>query len=301
MISGFLAGWQRYDLILLFAIYCATNRQVLRKHIGKQKLTAVSGETTGECHMVKRFISFVLLVSVALSLSACGMHFSFGGSGNMIVGSGKMVSDTREVSGFSSVSVNGSGDATITIGDSESLVIEADDNIAPLIESNVVNGKLVIGLKPGASYSTNRPIRFTISAKSLNGLETSGSGNVNVTNRAAADSFSARTSGSGNIKLAELQVKTLDVHTSGSGNVDVAGGKADSLTVSTSGSGNFSGGGLQCGSATATTSGSGKVTVWVTGSLTARTSGSGDVKYYGQPSVTKNESGSGRVTSLGTK
>jgi hypothetical protein len=251
--------------------------------------------------MFKRLISIMLLISVALSLSACGMHFSIGGTGNMVVGSGKMISDSREVSGFSSISVNGSGDATITIGDTESVVIEADDNIAPLIETTVLNGKLTIGPKPGSSYRTNRTIRYIISAKTLNGLETSGSGNVNVTNKASADSFSARTSGSGNIKLAELQVKSLDVHTSGSGNVEISSGKADSLTVSTSGSGNFSASGLQCGSATATTSGSGNVSVWVTGSLTARTSGSGDVKYYGQPSVAKNESGSGRVSGLGNK
>lgn len=251
--------------------------------------------------MFKRFISLFILISIALSLSACGMQFNVGGSGNMVVGSGKIISDSREVSGFSSVSISGSGDATITVGDSESLVIEADDNIAPLIESKVVAGRLIIGLKPGSSYSTSRSIRYTIGVKTLTGLETSGSGNASVTNKATADIFSARTSGSGNIKLAEMQVKTLDAHTSGSGNIDIAGGKADSLTVTTSGSGNFSAGGLQCNSVNATTSGSGNVSVWVTGSLTARTSGSGDVKYYGQPTVTKNESGSGRVSGLGTK
>jgi len=251
--------------------------------------------------MFKRIISFVILASIALSLSACGMQFSIGGAGNMIVGSGKMISDSREVSGFSSVSINGAGDAVITLGDTESLVIEADDNIAPLIEANVVGGKLVIGLKNGYSYSTSRSIRYTITAKSLSGLETSGSGNASVTNKAAADSFSARTSGSGNIKLAELQAGTFEAHTSGSGNIDIAGGKADNLTVTTSGSGNLSAANLQCGKANATTSGSGNVTLWVKDNLSARTSGSGDVKYYGQPAVNKSESGSGHVSGLGNK
>jgi hypothetical protein len=251
--------------------------------------------------MFKRFVSMFLLLSLALALTACGMSINVGGSGNMTVGSGKIIRDTREVSGFTSVAISGAGDATLTLGDSESLVIEADDNIAPLIEANVINGRLMIGLKPGSSYSTNSGVRYTISAKSLTGLETSGSGNASVTNKAAADSFTARTSGSGNIKLNELQVKTLEAFTSGSGNIDVAGGQADRLTVTTSGSGNFTAGGLQCASANAATSGSGNVTVWVTGSLTARTSGSGDVRYYGQPAVSKTESGSGRVKSLGNK
>ena len=65
--------------------------------------------------MAKRFFSFLLLIGIALSLSACGVQINLGSSGNMVVGSGKLISDTREVSGFSSVSITGSGDATITL------------------------------------------------------------------------------------------------------------------------------------------------------------------------------------------
>jgi hypothetical protein len=247
-----------------------------------------------------RFVSLLLLAILVLSASACNqVQVSFGGA-NAVVGSGKVVSETREVSGFTSVLVSGSGRAEITIGDSDSLVIEAEDNILPLIESSVFNGKLTIGMKPNTSISTMRGIRYTITVKSLSGVESSGSTDITVTNTARADSFNASTSGSGAIQLADVQAATLDAHTSGSGNITAAG-KVDTATITTSGSGNFSGANLQCASATATTSGSGNVTLWVTGSLTARTSGSGNVSYYGQPSVSRSESGSGRVNGLGNK
>ena len=250
--------------------------------------------------MSKKFVSLLLLAILAISLTACNqVQVSFGGA-NAVVGSGKVVSETREVSGFTSVLVSGSGQAQITVGDSDSLVIEAEDNILPLIETSVQNGQLTIGMKPNTSISTMRGIRYTITAKSLSGVETSGSSDVTVTNTAHAETFNAATSGSGAIKLSDVQATNLNVRTSGSGNINAAG-KVDTAGISTSGSGNFSGANLQCNTATAATSGSGSITLWVTGSLTARTSGSGDVKYYGQPTVNRSESGSGRVTSLGSK
>ena len=250
--------------------------------------------------MSKKFVSLFLLAILAISLTACNqVQVSFGG-GNAVVGSGKVVSETREVSGFTSVLVSGSGQAQISVGDSDSLVIEAEDNILPLIEASVVNGQLTIGLKSNTSISTMRGIRYTLTAKSLSGVETSGSSDITVTNTARADTFNAATSGSGAIKLSDVQATNLNVRTSGSGNIDAAG-KVDTAGITTSGSGNFSGANLQCATATAATSGSGNVTLWVTGSLTARTSGSGHVKYYGQPTVTRSESGSGRVTGLGSK
>ena len=87
--------------------------------------------------MSKKFVLLSLLAILAISLTACNrVQVSFGGA-NAVVGSGKVVSETREVSGFTSVSVSGSGQAQITVGDSDSLVIEAEDNILPLIETSV--------------------------------------------------------------------------------------------------------------------------------------------------------------------
>lgn len=251
--------------------------------------------------MFKRMLALVLLSLIALSMTACGsVQIQFGGAG-MVRGSGNVANETRAVSDFNSVSITGSGDATITVGDSESVVIEAEDNILPLIETNVVNGKLVIGLKSGTSISTTRPIRYTISAKNLNGVETTGSGDISVTNTAKAESFSAGTTGSGKVKLNELQSQTFNARTTGSGSIDVTGGKVESLTITTSGSGDFSAPNLACGTVNATTSGSGNITIWAKDTLTGRTSGSGDIKYYGQPTVSRTESGSGRVRGLGNK
>ena len=87
--------------------------------------------------MFKKIASLFLVTLVALSMSACrNVQFSFGPD-NMVRGSGNVIDETREVSGFDFVSISNSGQATISVGDTESLVITAEDNILPLIQSNV--------------------------------------------------------------------------------------------------------------------------------------------------------------------
>ena len=250
--------------------------------------------------MFKKFASLFLVTLVALSLSACqNVHLSFGPS-NMVRGSGNIISETRTVSGFNVVSLSNSGDATITVGDTESLVITADDNILPLIESTVFNGRLEIGSKPNTSYSTTHNIKYAITVKSLQEVETSGSTDVSVTNSVKADSFSAGTSGSGRIQMTDLQAASVTLRTSGSGQISAAG-QTGSLNATTSGSGEIQTGSLSAKTVSVSTSGSGNVTVWAKDTLDAHTSGSGNVSYYGQPNVTRSESGSGRVSSLGNK
>jgi hypothetical protein len=249
--------------------------------------------------MSQRFISIILLIAMTLSLTAC-VTIEFGGGAGIVRGSGNIIRETRSVSGFNSVLITGSGEATLTVGDAEGVVIEADDNIIPLLETTVQGSQLVISLKPGSSFSTSRTIRYTISAKTLNGLTLSGSANASVS-AVQAEAFTAATSGSGNIKIADLQGQSLTARTSGSGNIEVSGGKVSSAAITCSGSGNFTGGNLQSNTVQATTSGSGDITVWAKETLNARTTGSGNVRYYGQPAVTRAETGSGRVTSLGNK
>lgn len=248
---------------------------------------------------MKRFIIATLLIA-AILLAGCG-SITFQGSGNMIYGSGKITSENREVSGFSQVEFSGSGEAQITQGDRESLIIEADDNIMPYLTSQVVNGTLKLGLKPGTSISTSRGIHYTLTVKSLNQIVTSGSLNVS-TGALNADSLAFHTSGSGNVSAASAQAKTITVSTSGSGNVEVKGGKADTISASLSGSGNLNAPALESQSAHITTSGSGKATVWVKSLLDGSTSGSGDINYYGSPaSFNVRTSGSGRANNLGSK
>jgi hypothetical protein len=220
--------------------------------------------------MNKKLI-FVLIV-VALIMSACSFTpFST----NQVVGSGKLISETRSVSSFSSVELKGSADITITFGSTESVVVAADDNIVPLISTSVLAGRLVIDNKFGANYTTHNSVRVSITMKSLQGITLSGSGNINVTG---------------------LNADTLTVNLPGSGNI-TASGTANKVNVSLDGSGNVYCDQVTAKDATTTLRGSGNVTVYASESLDASIPGSGSIRYSGNPSrMNKSVTGSGSIT-----
>ena len=190
-----------------------------------------------------------------------------------VEGSGNVITESREVSGFNEIVLGGTGRVVVDVTGTESLTIEAEDNIMPLLETRVRNGRL--RLDTSGSISPTAEIVYTITADSLDGLVISGSG---VVEAEAIDSTDFR------------------VDISGSGDVVVEGTLSGLLSVSISGSGEFDGESLTAPEGQVDVSGSGNAVVNVTDDLEVSVSGSGDVEYLGQPSVDPDVSGSGTVS-----
>lgn len=219
-----------------------------------------------------RFLPAVL-VTMMLIL-ACGISIS----GSQVVhGSGKITSQTRTVPEFTSIELAGSGDVTVRVGGSQSVVIETDDNIQPLIETTVRGGKLVVGTKPNTSISTKQPVHVTITVKSLD---------------------SASLTGSGNITISDMNADAASINLQGSGNITTSG-KAQNVQATLTGSGNIVCADLQASSATVRISGSGNISVNASQSLDASISGSGTIKYRGNPTrVNQSVTGSGSINPI---
>ena len=192
-------------------------------------------------------------------------------------GSGRAVTQGREVRGFNSVELAIPGKMEIVQGDKEGLTITADDNLLPEIEATVERESLRIRFRKGVSVRTRTPIRIILHAKAMEAIAIAGSGDV------LASSLSAR---------------DLAVRVSGSGDVQL-GGKADSLKVRISGSGDVKAARLETQRAQVSIAGSGDVTVWARQALEASVAGSGDVRYYGDPTVARKIAGSGSVRRAG--
>lgn len=247
--------------------------------------------------MFKRY--FIILLALAMFSSGCTTIINGNGS-ERVVGSGKVISEDRPVSSFTQVSVNTSGVAEISLGETDSLKIEADDNILPYLTTEVVNGKLNINTKPNTSITTNTIIRYTITMKSVTMLETNGSADLNVA-PVQADTLTLHSSGSGGITLASVTARSLTTILDGSGKCNLLAGKVDDLTVSVMGSGSVDSTAVEAKAVKATTTGSGNIKVWAKDTLNASSQGSGSVMYYGSPAVTQKTTGSGSVSGLGAK
>jgi len=218
-----------------------------------------------------------------------------------VKGSGHVITETREVHGISSVTISYPGEVVIRQGEAESLTIEAEDNVAADIETNVVNGTLTIEGKRGASTHVwnSQPVRITLVVKDLSELDFDSAGTVRL-DGLEGDALAVRMDGAGNLRLNHLQVKTLSVDLSGVGNFE-ADGAADSLSLRMSGLGNFDAPNLHLGTADVSLDGLGSITVWVDDDLSVDLSGFGSVSYYGAAQLHKTGDGPGNIRFLGSK
>jgi hypothetical protein len=193
--------------------------------------------------------------------------------GPIVTGSGKVTTEPRNVSGFTAVSLDGSGRLVIEQTGTESLTVTADDNLMPYIESDVSGKTLTLGEKSGTNISPSKDVVFKLTVKSLENLDISGSG--------AAD-------------VKGLQGQALKIDISGSGEVS-ADGAADDLNIGISGSGRYRGDRFRSKRARVDISGSGNALLAVSEKLDANVSGSGSIEYVGDPQVHQDISGSGSV------
>ncbi|MGH8896916.1 MAG: head GIN domain-containing protein [Egibacteraceae bacterium] len=221
-----------------------------------------------------RSLSGMLVAALAgvPTLAACD---TVGGAlGPTVRGSGQVASEARDVRDFTGVAVAGSGTLMIEQTGTESLTIQAEDNILPLLTSDVSNGTLRLGTRSNTRIISTQPIRYRLTVKNLDSIMVAGSADTSAPN---------------------LKAATLTVVISGSGNVTV-GGAADTQDVQISGSGAYSAKDLESKAVRARVSGSGDIVVRASDTLDATVSGSGSITYSGDPTVQSRVSGSGTIT-----
>jgi hypothetical protein len=225
----------------------------------------------------KNFINLLL----CLALSACTLATS-GSQVGVVTGSGHVVTETRTVTGVERVMLSNQGDLTILIGPEVSLLIEAEDNLVPYIETNVRTGTLEISTQDGVDIRNTKPIQYTLTVNELKGLTISSSGNIGA-GSVTTGSFKIQVSSSGNTLIGELNADSLEVNISSSGVVNINGGQVADLQVKISSSGDLKMEDVEVQNADIDISSSGSAYIWVTGALGGRISSSGNIYYAGDP------------------
>lgn len=201
---------------------------------------------------------FVLAVLLCLVVAASGCTQETG-TGNQ----------TPNLSGVTSVVLNGPGTLIIQQGDNESYRVEADSNLLSKISTTVSGNTLSIS---NLNSVSNGAVKFYVTLKKLNVLTTNGGGNSEVTG----------------INTDKLTI-TLD-----NGKMTLAG-KTQDLISTINGGGNIDAKDLQSQTATVTINGEGKANVNVVNTLKAVVNGGGSITYTGNPQVTQQVNGQGSV------
>jgi hypothetical protein len=204
---------------------------------------------------------------IALMLVA-GCHFKIHDG---VQGSGARQTQKREVASFNSISVEGAFDIDVVGQQPASLEIEGDDNILPLVTTEVSNN--VLRIKSLRAYSTKESVHLKITVPTLEGLTVSGAGRIDISNL-KGDTFEIDAQGAPAV-TASGEVKTVKIDASGAGKVDAHK--------------------LRAANAEVDAKGVVKVEVNATGQLNVTVSGPSHVVYEGNPNVNKTVHGPGSV------
>jgi hypothetical protein len=215
----------------------------------------------------------------------------------VVRGSGDVIEESRQVSGFTRVTQASVGNVFIEQGDEESLRIEAEDNLIPLFEFVVSGQTLRIQTRQNVNILPSEPINIYITMPEIEGVSVSGLGHIRAGELETSDMF-VQISGGGGVDIEQLRADRLDVRISGLGNLTIADGAVDAQEVRMSGTGSYDGVDVPSDEANVHISGLGSVRVHVTGTLRATVSGSGSVRYAGNPRVEKRVTGLGNVERL---
>ena len=206
----------------------------------------------------------VILLIVAPLAAGCRLH-------DQVAGSGKRAREKREISAFTSISTEGAYQIEVVSQQALGLEIEADDNILPLITTDVSNG--VLHIKSKRSFSVSRPIVLKISTPNIEAISASGAGSVEVSNL-KNDKFEIDSNGAPSIKVSG-ETGTIDIEANGAGNVDAHRLRAAKGTVEANGVA--------------------KIQVSARDELKVTVSGPASVVYTGDPKLNKTVNGPGSV------
>jgi hypothetical protein len=239
---------------------------------------------------IKKIISAAAIAALAvmllLTMSSC-ITIKL----NSLKGSGEVVSEDFDVSGFNKLSFSGIGKIIIKQSAEESLTIEAEKNIIDALDINVSGNRLNIGLKRGfLNIIPTKDIIFHLNVIDIQKIDLTGAGSV-ICENLETESLEINSSGLGNIEF-YIEAENLETEISGAGKVIMAG-KVDRQEIEVSGVGTYNGKELQSNECLINISGAGRAIVNVLQILDVKMSGVGNVEYTGNPQITQNISGIG--------
>ena len=229
------------------------------------------------------------LLLVGLFGAAALANLRAEGADKRVKGSGTAKTDSRPVSDVQKVSVHGVGTLIVEVGATESLTIEADDNILPLIEVKQSGGTWQIGPARGVSVEPRTPIRYRLRVKNLQSLGLSGATRAELKPLPNVAAFDLALSGATSAQFDRLETDTLKVDASGASRIDINAGNVKQQTIDLSGASRYRAFPLKSESATIRGSGTSSVEVTATRELRVQASGVTSVRYKGSPAEVKSD------------
>jgi hypothetical protein len=223
----------------------------------------------------RRFLFLPALLAFVVSfVPACTFVSDANNLPDVVKGSGNVVTETREVSGFDTISLQGMGSVIVDQTGHETLSITADENFLPYLETVVEGTTLVIRAPENMVFTDLADLTIRIDASTLRAVELIGAGSFEING---------------------LDTDFWQVTVPGAGSITVSG-RAREQTVRLDGASSYAAENLDSDVAKILTNGAGSAVVRVNDELGVTINGLGKVEYIGNPSVREQINGLGFVS-----
>ncbi|XCF06999.1 head GIN domain-containing protein [Tamlana crocina] len=236
--------------------------------------------------LIKIIVTFIL----SLVLFSCNFDMSFNPG---VKGNGQVITTDRPITeGFSTIKATEGLNVILTQSKTESISVEADENLQELILTDVENGVLKIHTKSQIGKATAKNIRVSFSIVSEI-ISTSGS-EVSSTNTITAEQLNLKSTSGSDMSL-DVDTAVLTCKSTSGSDMRLSGKTTKLVAEATSGS-DIQAADLMAESSEVKATSGADITVNTSKELTAKATSGGDIKYYGNPEkVEKNDSASGNI------
>jgi len=231
---------------------------------------------------MKNIIKISALLILLVSTTSC---FFDGVKGN-----GNVITKNRNISGdFVRIKASSGINVYLTENGESTLVVEADENLHDLIETEVKNGTLYIGTKK--NIWTAKAKNVHVSVEKLIELKVTSGAEVTTENTLNADDLKIIAT-SGAIFNLHLNVNNLDCESSSGSNVYIDG-KVNSLNVSSSSGSHIDAYGLEASNCIAKANSGSNIKVNVKKSFDGNASTGSEIQFKGNPEIVNSTDSSG--------
>ena len=171
----------------------------------------------------RRGSALAMFAAMAVVVAACGSE-----SGARVIGTGHRASETRSLHRFSAIAVSNGFVVHVVSGSANTVVIEADDNVLPLVVANVNDDRLTLAI--GGSVESQLPIHVSVTAAGpLGEITADTSASVAVDANVAPD-LGVRLDSGAHLTISG-QVTALHVHAAASAHAMLAALRAENVEV----------------------------------------------------------------------
>ena len=137
-----------------------------------------------------------------------------------VVGSGPVVKKTLTLDDFNKIENTGVANIYVTLGNPQSVVLKAQQNIIDVMTIGVVNDELKIGLQKGVSIEKAEEIRFDITIPEITSIILTGVGDYILTGD-YQEELTINLTGVGNVRAFDLEVGTCTIIITGVADCEV--------------------------------------------------------------------------------